>query len=146
VYRPKNKKMNGDSVHLMQLLYTLFPHLSSENPIKMVDFSKKVPFSSFSSSNPRPSPTHSRPAYSLFLPLSRRIPGRIDRTRTFGKNTNDDQIGRFYMPLCSIPAGGRKVCRGVFLKQNDSPMAVAVVNDAFFLFIARNFQKKRQTV
>ena len=54
MYRAKIKKMSGKSVHLMQLLYTPFRDLSSEISIKMVDFSKKVPFSTVFSSN-RPS-------------------------------------------------------------------------------------------
>ena len=50
----------------MQLLYTCFPHLSSEISIKMVDFSKKVSFSPIFSSNHRHSPMVSNSIQPIF--------------------------------------------------------------------------------
>ena len=85
--------MNGESVHLMQLLYTPFPHLSSEISIKMVDFFENRPiFPLFTLKSPSFSDTFQAgflPVSTGFMLLFRRFV-RVHPPR---KAINGDQIG-----------------------------------------------------
>ena len=93
----KIKKMSSKSVHLIQLLYTPFRDLSSEISIKMVDFSKKVPFPPILSSN-RPSFPRvlgSFPADFHVVPgLFSRSSGRMYRSRKSVKTTDQEAFCR----------------------------------------------------
>ena len=93
VYRVKNKRMNNESVHLMQLLYTFFPHLSSQISIKMVDFFENRPiFPLFTLKSLSFSDTFQAgfpPVPICFTPLFR----HFVRPRRSRKAINDDQIG-----------------------------------------------------